>query len=128
MVWYEFAELYHKYKVADTTNYVESLNSVRRKFADKRLNFSATYKCRANISLLSSFLDNWVELLFQELQITISEPMLNYLKVKFVYLSVYQLIVLDAACRFKQTKTEKKDSQVHLTKIPTKRRQILQEQ
>ena len=81
MAWYEFAELYNKYKVADTTNYVESLNSVRRKFADKRLNFSATYKCRANISLLSTFLENWVELLFQELQIKISEPMLNYLKV-----------------------------------------------
>ena len=84
MVWYEFAELYHKYKVADTTNYVESLNSVRRKFADKRLNFSATYKCRANISLLSAFLENWVELLLKELQVNVSEQMLNYLKVIFV--------------------------------------------
>jgi hypothetical protein len=82
--------------VADTTNYVESLNSVRRKFADKRLNFSATYKCRANISLLSAFLDNWVELLMKELQIEISEPMLRFLKVSYIFYNFLKAELADS--------------------------------
>jgi hypothetical protein len=32
----KFAELYDKYKIGLTTNNVEGVHSVRRKFADKR--------------------------------------------------------------------------------------------
>ena len=85
LVWYEFAELYHKYKAANTTNYVESLNSVRRKYTDKRLNFSATYKCRSNISILSTFLENWVELLMEKLDVPLDNQMLQFLKVLFLF-------------------------------------------
>jgi len=61
-VWIEFAELYDKYKDAFTTNHVEGVHSVRRKFADKRLNFSSSYVTRANMALLSMFLSNWTDL------------------------------------------------------------------
>ena len=61
--------LYSKYKMVETTNAVERLHGIRRKFAFKRINFEASYECRANIALLDSDLENWLELLFQKLNI-----------------------------------------------------------
>jgi hypothetical protein len=78
--WYDFAELYHKYKCAQTTNMVEGLHSVRRKFADKRLNYKLTYTCRANIGLLCAFLDNWMPLVLEQLEIPISDYVKEYLQ------------------------------------------------
>ena len=70
--WMEFAELYDKYKLGETTNSVEGAHSIRRKFADKRfknyhfykirLNYSVTYSTRANIAFLSMYLTNWIDL------------------------------------------------------------------
>jgi hypothetical protein len=60
--WIEFAELYDKYKLALTTNWVEGIHSTRRKYADKRLNFASSYETRANMALLSMFLANWIDL------------------------------------------------------------------
>ena len=55
------------------TNWVERLHSIRRKYADKRLNFGKTYCTRANIALLSSFIKNWQNLLLIHLQIYTGE-------------------------------------------------------
>lgn len=51
------------------TNWVEGLHSIRRKYADKQLNFTRTYSTRANIALLSGFIKNWQSLLLTQLQI-----------------------------------------------------------
>jgi hypothetical protein len=48
-----------------TTNKVESVHSVRRTFADKRLNFRKSYVLRANLALFSMYCKNWQELIFQ---------------------------------------------------------------
>ncbi len=55
------------------TNWVEGLHSIRRKYADKRLNFARTYSTRANIALLSGFIKNWQSLLLTKLQIYTGE-------------------------------------------------------
>jgi hypothetical protein len=67
--------------MADTTNTVESLHSVRRKWADKRINFQTSYKCRANLAVLSGFLDNWQQLVLERIGITPTEYMLQFFKV-----------------------------------------------
>jgi hypothetical protein len=69
--------------MADTTNKVKNLHSVRRKWADKRLNFPVTYKCRANLALLSSFVDNWQTLLLEKIGITPTNSMLAFFEVIF---------------------------------------------
>jgi hypothetical protein len=79
--WYFFAEIYTKYKLASTTNEVESLHSIRRKWADKRLNFSASYKCRANLAILSAYLDNFQELVLKKLNIKPTKYMTEFFKV-----------------------------------------------
>jgi hypothetical protein len=81
MAWYQFAELFHKYKTAETTNYVEGLHAVRRKWLDKRINFKQSYVCRANMSLLSSFLNNWIQLVLDELKIPIDISITEYMEV-----------------------------------------------
>jgi hypothetical protein len=68
--------------MADTTNIVEGLHSTRRKYADKRLNFGSSYKCRANISILAAFLDNWEKLILSELNIEVTPAMKEFFKVK----------------------------------------------
>jgi hypothetical protein len=78
--------------MADTTNKVENLHSVRRKWADKRLNFPVTYKCRANLALLSSFVDNWQALLLEKIGITPTDTMMAYFQVTFhfIYLTDFK--------------------------------------
>jgi hypothetical protein len=79
--WYTFGEVYSKYKMADTTNIVEGLHSVRWKFVEKRLNFGASYQCRANISILAAFLDNWEKLILEKLNIEVTPAMEEFFKV-----------------------------------------------
>jgi hypothetical protein len=74
-------DIYSKYKYGDTTNAVENLHGVRRKFADKRLNFSESYECRANLAILTSYLPNWRELLFAELNMPITPFVKNFIEV-----------------------------------------------
>jgi hypothetical protein len=76
--------------MCETTNSVESLHGVRRKYASKRLNFSKTYVLRANIALLSSFLPNWIQLIMKELDISVSPEAEQFLKVNF-YFNVYYI-------------------------------------
>ena len=38
--WMDFAETYEKYQFGESTNSVEAVNSIRRKFADKKNDFS----------------------------------------------------------------------------------------
>ena len=79
--WYTFGEVYSKYKMADTTNIVEGFHSVRRKFVEKRLNFGASYQCRANISILTAFLNNWEKFILEQLQIEVTPAMKAFFKV-----------------------------------------------
>ena len=67
--------------MADTTNLVEGLHSVRRKYADKRLNLPVSYKCRANLSLLSTFLENWQHIVLKELDLEVTPKMDSFFKV-----------------------------------------------
>ena len=67
--------------MADTTNLVEGLHSIRRKFADKRLNLPASYKCRANLALLSAFMENWQQLVLKELNLKVTPKMNDFFKV-----------------------------------------------
>jgi transposase-like protein len=67
--------------MADTTNLVEGLHSVRRKFADKRLNFPTSYSCRANLALLSTFLNNWQELILKKLNLKVTSKMRQFFEV-----------------------------------------------
>jgi hypothetical protein len=67
--------------MADTTNLVEGLHSIRRKYADKRLNLPVSYKCRANLALLSAFLDNWQHLVLKELDLEVTSKMDSFFKV-----------------------------------------------
>ena len=61
--------------MADTTNTVEGLHSIRRKFAEKRLNFSVSYKCRGNLAILSTFLHNWQELVLLQMNLKVTPKM-----------------------------------------------------
>jgi hypothetical protein len=61
---------------------VEGLYSVRRKWADKRLNFAATYRCRANLAILSAFVDNWQELVLDRVGIQATSTMLGFFQVQ----------------------------------------------
>jgi hypothetical protein len=54
---------------------------VLRKWADKRINFQTSYKCRANLAVLSGFLDNWQQLVLEEIGITPTEYMLEFFRV-----------------------------------------------
>ncbi len=58
MEWYDFGEIYIKYRCAETTNSVENPHSVKRKYVEKRLNFSVSYTCRSNIAVLNVYLKN----------------------------------------------------------------------
>ena len=53
-----------------STNIVESLHALRRKFADKRLNFSKQYQTRANISIFSRYIVNYGELILKKMKLT----------------------------------------------------------
>jgi hypothetical protein len=61
------------YQLGKNTNWVEELHSIRRKYADKRLNFGRTYITRANIALLASFISNWQNLILTRLKIHTGE-------------------------------------------------------
>jgi hypothetical protein len=78
---YSFASTYSKYKMADTTNQVEGLHSVRRKYVDKRLNFASSYGCRGNLAILATYLDNWQELVLKELEIDVTDTMRTFFQV-----------------------------------------------
>jgi hypothetical protein len=78
--------------MADTTNTVESLHSVRRKWADKRINFQASYKCRANLAVLSGFLDNWQQLVLEKIGIPVTDYMLEFFKVLVLYINNNQTV------------------------------------
>jgi hypothetical protein len=67
--------------MADTTNTVEGLHAVRRKFADKRINYGASYACRANLSILATFLDNWQHLVLVQLGLETTPKMMELFKV-----------------------------------------------
>src|SRR5689334_16923716 len=69
----EWAENINYYKLCVDTNLVEMLHSVRRKFADKKLNFKSTYEMRSHLALLSCFLQNSDELILQQLEIVPGE-------------------------------------------------------
>ncbi len=74
--------------MAETTNVVEGLHGIRRKFASKRLNFAVSYECRANIALLDAHLEKWIEVVLKELNFPISEQVSDFLKVHTVDLSI----------------------------------------
>jgi hypothetical protein len=61
------------YQLGKNTNLVEELHSIRRKYADKRLNFERIYIIRANIALLASFISNWQNLILTRLKIHTGE-------------------------------------------------------
>ena len=73
--------------MADTTNLVEGLHSVRRKYADKRLNLPVSYECRANLALLSTFLENWQHLVLKELNLEVTSKMDSFFKVLILNLT-----------------------------------------
>jgi hypothetical protein len=77
--------------MADTTNTVEGLHAVRRKFADKRINYGASYSCRANLGILATFLDNWQILVLAQLGIEATPKMKELFKV--IILFVFDLII-----------------------------------
>jgi hypothetical protein len=77
--------------MCETTNSVESLYGVRRKYTSKRLNFSETYVCRASIALLSSFLPNWIELIMNKLNFPLSPEVNQFLKVNLILLIIFIL-------------------------------------
>jgi len=60
---------------------VEGLHSIRRKFADKRLNFKASYACRANMALLSAYIENWMKLILEKLNVPVSSYMEAFFEV-----------------------------------------------
>ncbi|MHB1799713.1 MAG: hypothetical protein ACYCUI_15685 [Vulcanimicrobiaceae bacterium] len=64
-----------------STNVVEGFHSVRRKFAEKRLNFGKTYELRANFAILSMFLENWEQLILEMLDIHTSDNFAIFQKV-----------------------------------------------
>jgi hypothetical protein len=74
--------MFHKYKCAETTNSVEGLHSVRRKWMDKRLQFKQSYKVRANMSILSKYIDNWIELVLKEMKLPVEKSVYDYMKVR----------------------------------------------
>jgi hypothetical protein len=65
VVCYNFIEIVDKYMLVSTTNKVEMLNSIRRYFADKRINYSHSFTMRSNLSLLSRYVGNWREVVLQ---------------------------------------------------------------
>jgi mannitol-specific phosphotransferase system IIBC component len=71
--------------MAESTNYVENIHSVRRKYVDKRLHHKASYVCRANIALLSMFLDNWMEIILANINIPIDSQIIEFFKVFYNY-------------------------------------------
>lgn len=74
----DFEENLHKFKLCSNTNKVECLHSVRRKLADKRLNFSQSYKVRANLAILDMFLLNYWKLIMVKLQLPVPESLHNW--------------------------------------------------
>ena len=67
------------------TNWVEELHSIRRKYADKRLNFGRTYVTRANIALLAGFISNWQNLILTELNIYTGDFFKYYEEVSMLF-------------------------------------------
>ena len=63
-VWEDFCEVFDKYKLNQTTNNVEVVHAVRRKFADKSI-FQKTYSLRSNLALISMFVDKWESNVFK---------------------------------------------------------------
>ena len=51
---------------------------------DKRLDYKASYVCRANIVLLSCFLENWTELILERLNLPITDEMREFLKAHYL--------------------------------------------
>jgi hypothetical protein len=49
------------YQWDKTTNAVENIHSIRRKFLDKRLNFAKSFSVRADLALLTLFMPSWLE-------------------------------------------------------------------
>jgi hypothetical protein len=72
------------------------LHSIRRKFVDKRLNYKVSYQCRANMALLSAYLDNWQQLILEKVGLSVDYYMKKYFKVCniccniYIYFSWYQ--------------------------------------
>lgn len=60
-----FAEQFNSFKWSATTNKVENLHSVRRKFADKRLHFSKSFIVRADLAIYTTFVPDWLPKLLQ---------------------------------------------------------------
>lgn len=53
-----------------STNIIESLHAIRRKFISKRLNFSKEYQTRANLAILSKYIINYEELILGKMKIS----------------------------------------------------------
>ena len=86
----DFADLYDKYRFGETTNSVEGMHGVRRKYADKRLNFKQSYVCRANIAILCSYLPNWKELILEEMQISVTDYVQSFMKVTIFFADIIE--------------------------------------
>ena len=76
--------MFHKYKCGETTNVVEGLHSVRRKWIDKRLQFKKSYKVRANMALLSTYIDNWIESVLKEMKLPVEKSVYDYMETSIV--------------------------------------------
>jgi hypothetical protein len=71
--------------MGDTTNIVEGLHSIRRKYADKRLNFSSSYSCRANLAVLATYLENWQTLVLQQMDLPVTPSMSSFFEVILLF-------------------------------------------
>jgi len=71
--------------MGDTTNVVEGLHSIRRKYADKRLNFSSSYSCRANLAILATYLENWQTLVLQQMDLPVTDSMSDFFQANILY-------------------------------------------
>ena len=85
LAWMEFADTFESYRLAETTNVIEGINSSRRKFTDKRLNMGSSYKTRSNMSLLNKFVNNWIELVMEKMDVPVTYAMRLHLKVSFFF-------------------------------------------
>src|SRR5689334_14884039 len=88
---------------AETTNKVEGLHSIRRKFVDKRLNYKVSYQCRVNMALLSAYLDNWQKLILEKVGLTVNYNTKKYFKVSSICCNIYILQMVSEKERVNQT-------------------------
>jgi len=100
--------------MADTTNAVEGLHSMRRRFVDKRINYGASYECRANLAVLASFFDNWESLVLDKLGLDVTPKMQEFFRV-----IVLIVILLDGGLE-----EEKEHYQERVDKLQNQKKQV----